>query len=111
MSYSGNLLPLYAKLIQKYRMLIYSGDVDGCVPYWGSEEWVRNLGFPINKDWRPWQSPLTWGQPAQRAGYAIDYAVNDFKYVTVQGAGHMVPQHKPGFALTLFKNFINNEDF
>ncbi len=33
-----DLLPLYAKLIHNYRMLIYSGDVDGCIPYWGSEE-------------------------------------------------------------------------
>ncbi len=35
---AGNLLPLYAQLIAKYRMLIYSGDVDACVPYWGTEE-------------------------------------------------------------------------
>ena len=40
---AGNLLPLYAELIAKYRMLIYSGDVDGCVPCWGSEE-VRVSG-------------------------------------------------------------------
>ncbi len=30
---AGNLLPLYAQLIAKYRILIYSGDVDACVPY------------------------------------------------------------------------------
>ena len=35
-----NLLPLYEELIAKYRILIYSGDVDACVPYWGSEEVV-----------------------------------------------------------------------
>ena len=44
---AGNLLPLYAELIAKYRMLIYSGDVDGCVPYWGSEE-VRVSGEPCS---------------------------------------------------------------
>ena len=32
MEISGDLRPLYAKLIPKYRMLIYSGDTDGCVP-------------------------------------------------------------------------------
>ena len=31
--------------------------------------------------------------------------------VTVQGAGHMVPTYKPGFALALFTKFINNEEF
>ena len=35
---AGNLLPLYSQLIQKYRVLIYSGDTDACVPYWGTEE-------------------------------------------------------------------------
>ena len=38
---AGDLLPLYARLIKKYRILIYSGDVDGCIPYWGTEE-ARN---------------------------------------------------------------------
>jgi hypothetical protein len=27
---SGDLRPLYKRLAQKYRMLIYSGDVDAC---------------------------------------------------------------------------------
>lgn len=38
-----NLLPLYSKLIDTYpnRMLIYSGDVDGCVPHVGTESWTR----------------------------------------------------------------------
>ncbi len=37
-STATSLLPLYAELIAKYRVLIYSGDADGCVPYWGSEQ-------------------------------------------------------------------------
>ena len=45
---------MYAKLIPKYRMLIYSGDSDACVPYWGTEQWVRELGFTEKKGWRQW---------------------------------------------------------
>lgn len=42
---AGNLLPLYADLIAKYRILIYSGDVDGCVPYWGAEQVRAEAGM------------------------------------------------------------------
>jgi hypothetical protein len=31
-SYSGDLRPMYKRLIAKYRFLIYSGDTDACVP-------------------------------------------------------------------------------
>ena len=108
---SGDLRPLYKELAEKYRMLIYSGDVDACVPYWGTEEWTRELGFPIRKDWHPWLSPLTTGSPPQRAGYVVDYdTTTNFKFVTVSGAGHMVPTYKPGFALTLIEKFLKNEE-
>jgi len=44
-----NLLPLYKTLVQKYRVLIYSGDADACVPYYGTEEWTQGLGFPVTE--------------------------------------------------------------
>mmetsp|Transcript_100668 Transcript_100668/g.288466 ORF Transcript_100668/g.288466 Transcript_100668/m.288466 type:complete len:265 (-) Transcript_100668:214-1008(-) len=116
--FSGDLRPLYSELLQKYRMMIYSGDTDACVPFWGTSEWVRELeidGKTIAEKeglgWRSWNSPLTTGATEQRAGYVIDYDVNDFKFVTVQGAGHMVPTYKPLFALTMISKFINNEEF
>ena len=112
-AFSGDLRPLYAELARKYRMLIYSGDTDACVPTWGTDEWVRELGF-AQKDgggWRAWTSPLEYGAAEQRAGYVVDYDVNDFKFVTVQGAGHMIPLYKPYFALTMISKFLKNEDF
>ena len=51
------------------------------------------------------------GAAEQRAGYVVDYDVNDFKFVTVQGAGHMIPLYKPYFALTMISKFLKNEDF
>lgn len=111
MNISGDLRPLYKKLLQKYRMLIYSGDTDGCVPEWGTEEWVRDLGLGVKKGWRSWSAQHEGQKQTQRAGYAIDYDTNDFKFVTVQGAGHMIPTFKPHFALTMITKFLNNEDF
>ena len=50
----GRLHDLYAKLIKELPILIYSGDVDQCVPYYYSDNWVRNLGYPVTEEWRAW---------------------------------------------------------
>merc|ERR1711871_1235348 len=110
---SGDLRPLYHRLAQTYRIMIYSGDTDACVPYWGTEEWTRELGFPVKTGWRPWHAEHLSRAGTQRAGYVIDYdsGGTGFKFVTVQGAGHLVPTYKPHFALTMITKFLKNEDF
>merc|ERR1712146_213691 len=89
------------------RMLIYSGNVDACVPYWGSEEWTRQLGFPVREAWRPWTSGSRDEPNAGNvlAGYVTVYDSNstDFTFLTVAGAGHLVPQHKPVQALHMLQ--------
>jgi len=105
-NYDGNmdsLLGLYPSLIQKYRTLIYNGDVDCCVPYTDNEMWTSSLGYPIKTDWRPW----TYND--QVAGYVTVYDQNDFTFATIKGAGHMVPQFKPPQALAMFQRFLNNQ--
>jgi hypothetical protein len=53
---------------------------------------LRFCRYEVVKDWRPWLATLDGSddpESAQRAGYAIDYGNGtQFKYVTVQGAGH-----------------------
>jgi carboxypeptidase C (cathepsin A) len=90
-------------------MMIYSGDVDGCIPTYASEDWTRKLGFEVLKDWHPWMSDTTKRKGSIVAGWAIKYKHLDF--VTVKGAGHMVPQFKPVRALTMFSNFLNDKPF
>ena len=36
------------------RVLIYSGDIDNCLPYTGSLQWVQLLGLNETAGWRPW---------------------------------------------------------
>lgn len=65
----------------------------------------------------------------QVAGYVTEYDVNDFKFVTVKGSGHMVrymyltitssvcyhlyqsqvPQYQPKFAYYMFERFLHNK--
>jgi len=108
MTFSGNLLPLYASLMKKYRMLIYSGDTDACVPTWGTVDWIDSLNLTVTNEWRPWLSAHLDGKTAQRAGYVKNYAHN-FTFATVQGAGHLVPTYKPNFALTMVSKWLAAE--
>ncbi|EDQ88901.1 uncharacterized protein MONBRDRAFT_37373 [Monosiga brevicollis MX1] len=112
---AADLRDLYKTLAQKYRMLIYSGNVDACVPYWGSEEWTRQLGFPVKEAWRPWTSGSRDEPNAGNvlAGYVTVYDSNstDFTFLTVAGAGHLVPQHKPVQALHMLTSFLHNKSY
>jgi serine carboxypeptidase-like clade 1 len=95
---------VYPTLIENYRVLIYNGDVDACVPYNGNEAWTSGMGFPVKKGWSAWEIN------SQVQGYVTDYQVDtQFSFVTVKGAGHPVPQYQPAAALHLFTQFLRNQ--
>lgn len=53
------MLPVYESLLAldpPPRVLVYSGDVDGCVPHLGTRRWVSSLGLPPVQPWRSWHS-------------------------------------------------------
>jgi len=99
----------YKEWVKKYRVLIYYGDVDGGVPFNGGEEWTTQLGYPVLEEWKPW----TLDAKESMAGYVQIFNANgnNFTYVTVRGAGHMVPQYKPEEALKMFATFLYNEEW
>lgn len=80
----------------------FSGDADPCVPTVGTQRWIDSLGLDIVDAWRPWQAPGT--MPV--TGYVQTYAVNNFTFVTMRDAGHMVPRYKPRQALHLFRTYL-----
>lgn len=101
----ASLLDVYPTLLAKYRTLIYNGDVDACIPYIGNEQWTAGLGLATARPWHPWVVDK------QVAGYATRYASNNFTFLTVKGAGHMVPQYKAPQALDMLRRFLNNLDY
>jgi hypothetical protein len=50
----GDITGVYQRLLPKYRTIIYSGDVDACVPFWGSERFTRNIGGAEKTAWHAW---------------------------------------------------------
>ena len=92
----------------KYKILKYSGDTDGVVPTYGTQQWIAQLVNDTNlttiEDWSPW----TVG--GQIGGYVTKYDKN-FTFTTVHGAGHMVPQWQRQRAYHAIFNWIKNEDY
>ncbi|KAJ7955103.1 Carboxypeptidase [Quillaja saponaria] len=101
---SGSMIPYHKNLtLQGYRVLIFSGDHDMCVPYTGSEAWTQSLGYKIVDEWRPW---LT--NDNQVAGYMQGYK-NNLTFLTIKGAGHTVPEYKPREALDFYSRWLEGK--
>ncbi|KMT16330.1 hypothetical protein BVRB_3g054780 [Beta vulgaris subsp. vulgaris] len=98
-----SVLPIYKKLVQGgLKIWIYSGDVDGRVPVIGTRYCVEALGLPIKRPWR------SWYHQHQVGGRLVEY--EGLTFVTVRGAGHLVPLNKPSEALALIHSFLTEED-
>ena len=101
----------YPYILNKIRILIYSGDTDMAVPFNGNQAWIRNLRLPIISDWKPWRAADLDGKIDMEniAGYRTIY--QGLIFTTIKGTGHMVPQWKRKEAFHMVKKFLNNEDF
>jgi len=107
-----SVLSAYELLTQYYRVLIYTGDSDGAVPYVGTVEWIQQLeaGNTPQKDWVAWtvnaDGSAGYNATSQVAGYTTVYP--NINLVTFKGAGHMVPQYKPREAFAMFSSFLGH---
>ena len=86
---------VYQKLVplNKYKIVIYSGDSDPAVPYAGTISWItklrHELKLPTEDYWRPWYTKTNNGR--QNSG-SIWTLGNKMKLVVFKGIGHMAPQ-------------------
>ncbi|RAL38591.1 hypothetical protein DM860_002569 [Cuscuta australis] len=98
-----SVLPIYQKLIKgELKIWIYSGDADGRVPVIGTRYWIEALKLPLKTQWR------SWFHNHQVGGRIVEY--NGLTFVTVRGAGHLVPLDKPSEALALVHSFLSGEE-
>ncbi|KAJ4750079.1 Carboxypeptidase [Rhynchospora pubera] len=98
-----SVLPIYSKLINAgLRIWVYSGDADGRVPVIGTRYCVESFDLPIKTSWTPWYHNM------QVAGRLVEYE-KGLTFVTIRGAGHLVPLNKPQEALVLINSFLSNK--
>lgn len=88
----------------RLKALIYNGDVDMACPFLGDRWFVHSLGYQATSDYRMWYAGRKIG------GFVQNFEKN-VTFVTVKGAGHMVPLDKPEEALRVITNFLSDTPF
>lgn len=91
------------------RFLVFSGDVDGIVPFTGTRLWMDSMGLPVTTDLHPYNTPQ-----GQVAGWSQTYGGpggSSLIYATVRNAGHLVPGTQASRALQMFNTFITGGTF
>ena len=91
-----------------YRVVVYNGEADLCVPFTDNEWWTSSMGYAEVDSWAPWFVDGAHG--SYIGGYRTNYAHN-FTFTTVRGAGHMVPATRPEAALSLFQRGVLGKGF
>ena len=89
--------------MNNYKILVFSGDTDGAVPTYGTERWIKDLGWEITSKWSQWM------RDGQVKGYKTSYDGLDF--VTVHGVGHMAPQWAREEVTSMINGFMFDEDY
>lgn len=90
-----------------YRVLIYNGDKDFICNWFGGKDWTERVQWRGQRDFVAKQME-EWEIDGKPAGQIK--AHDNFAFVRVYDAGHMVPMDKPQPALALIKEFISNEE-
>ena len=107
-------LPNYRKWTDDggLQILIYNGDADYILSHMGNSAWIASLNLTQGTEWIQWK-----GSDSQVAGYFETYETGPygsgtpFTFLTVKGAGHMVPKDRPRHALDMFTRFLANDGY
>ena len=102
-----NLMPFYREVVVgKYasegvRVLVYNGDTDPSINSFVAQNWTMQLGLREEEEWKPWTIDA-----CRRMGGFVNRYEGSFDFLTVRGAGHMVPTYKPEAAFAFLKSWI-----
>ncbi|WZY86095.1 hypothetical protein YC2023_032479 [Brassica napus] len=95
----SSVLNIYHELIAAgLRIWVFSGDADAVVPVTSTRYSIDALKLHPVSPYGPWYID------GQVGGWTQEY--DGLNFVTVRGAGHEVPLHRPKEALALFQAFI-----
>ena len=88
------------------RTLVYNGDADPSITSFAAQNWTASLGLTEVESWRPW----TLDGCRRMGGYVQRYK-GSFDFLTIRGAGHMVPTYKPEATFCFLKAWLEATDY
>ena len=84
----------------------YNGDTDPGLNSFYAQNWTSALGYAEAQPWRPW----TLDGRQRMGGYVTRYE-KDFDFLTIRGAGHMVPEYKSAASLEFVSRWLLGQDW
>ncbi|GMI59051.1 hypothetical protein ScalyP_jg3042 [Parmales sp. scaly parma] len=91
---------------EEIKVLVYNGDTDPGINSFVAQNWTSSLGLEEVEEQRPW----TIDDCQRMGGYVTKYE-GGFEFLTIRGAGHMVPTYKPEASFEFFGNWMNGVDY
>ena len=105
------MMPVWKSVLElgkdNFKVMVYSGDDDSICATLGTQQWVWDMGFTASETWTPWHFQNT-EDDGQVAGFTTKFK-EGMSFVTVHGAGHMVPQTRPAQSLQLMSAFVADD--
>jgi serine carboxypeptidase-like clade 2 len=101
---------IYSQMRERgVKILVFNGDNDDVVPYNDFFKWFPRLNWGEEKEeWKAWYAKSDQGV-VDVSGFVTVW--EGLTFVTVRGAGHMVPQFRPEAAQYMLRKFLKGEPF
>lgn len=90
--------------LENYRVLVYSGLLDLCVPTVATEKFLEKLQWSGRRQWERAERKLWLGSDGDVLAYVKQ--ARNLSFVVVRGAGHVVPYDQPAFAFDMISRFF-----
>ena len=112
------MMPVWKKVMSKssnkLKIMVYSGDDDSVCATLGTQQWMWSMDMTpkVNEYWSTWmfqEGDEQNGDDDKQTGGFITKFQEGMSFVTVHGAGHMVPQTRPAQSLQLMALFISSD--
>jgi len=114
-----DLTGLFPDLLNKYRLLFYTGNFDMACGFGGTEQILQELEWPHQEEWKKLERKV-WGTPQEKKGWDVTKAPDTRGYfksygnltqVVIPCAGHLLPMDQPKNSRDMLYSWIFGRGF